>query len=485
MKNKILLLIISIFFISSSCFADGYKIKVKIKGLRDTSIYLGYHFGEKKYVTDTILLDNKGVGVFKGEKELTGGIYLIVLPSKTYFEIIIDKDQFFNIETDTSVLSSDYLRNIKISGSNENAQFYAYQIFMSDQNKKASMLRKALNRNKSDKDSTEIIKKQIEDLDKQVKDYWGKVMEDNPDGMLTAVLKALTDIDVPQAPTDETGIITDSTFRYRYYKNHYFDNINFSDRRLLRTPIFHNKLKYFFSRVVMQHPDTLIVEAKRIIEYAKADSVVFQYTLQYLFNLYNSSNIMGFDQIFVAIAESYYLAGYATWADSAFLEKISERVIKLKPNLLGQKAPNLKLPSIDGQYYTLHDIDAKATILYFWDPDCGHCKKITLKLHEYYEEVWDQNVEVYAVYTQIDKKEWEEFLNGNGLTDWINVYDPYGYSNFRTNYDIYSTPVTYILDAEKNIIAKRIDLDTAKKILEEELGIKSKSSNKENEEENH
>ncbi len=156
----------------------------------------------------------------------------------------------------------------------------------------------------------------------------------------------------------------------------------------------------------MQHPDSLIYEAKRIINNAQADSAVFQYTLQYLFNLYNSSNIMGFDQIFVAIAETYYLSGQAHWADSSFLSKIEERVIKLKPNLLGQKAPNLKLLSPDGNYYSLHDVDAKATILYFWDPDCGHCKKVTPKLHEYYQQVWDKGIEVFAVYTQIEIEEW-------------------------------------------------------------------------------
>lgn len=472
MKTILQIFILLIIYCSNT-FADGYKIKVKIDGLKDTSLYLGYHFGDKKFVTDTVIIDHKGVAVFEGDEKLGGGIYLIVLPSKTYFEIIIDKDQEFTIETDTAVLSSDYLRKIKITGSTENSQFYSYQIFMSDQNKNATKLRKALQDNKSNQDSTDIIKKQIEELDKQVKDYWKKIIEENPDGVLAAVLKALTDIEVPEAPIDENGNIIDSTFRYRYYKQHYFDNINFADKRLLKTPIFHNKLKYFFDKVVLQHPDSIVLETHRIIENARADSVVFQYTLQYLFNLYNSSNIMGFDQIFVDIAENYYLAGDATWADSSFLAKIAERVIKLKPNLIGQKAPNLKLPSYDGQYYTLDEVDAKVIILYFWDPDCGHCKKVTPKLHEYYQEVWEQGVEVYAVYTQIDKDEWQKFVEDKGMTDWINVFDPYGYSNFRTNYDIYSTPVAYILDADKNIIAKRIDLKTVKSILNNEFGIES------------
>ncbi|NOZ46516.1 MAG: redoxin domain-containing protein [Chlorobi bacterium] len=473
--KKIIALFILFSISSTFVLADGYKIKVTIDGLKDTSIYLGYHFGDKKYVTDTTRLNSKGVGIFEGNKKLDGGIYLIVLPSKTYFEIIIDKDQNFSIEADTAVFSNNYLRNIKISGSEENSQFYAYQIFMSDESKKAQDIRKLMNKEKNNADSTKILKEETDNIDKEVKDYWAKIIEKNPDGLLSAVLKALTEIDVPEAPKDENGNITDSTFRYRYYKQHYFDYIDFSDNRLLRTPVYNSKLSYFFSRVVLQHPDSIIAEAHRILEAARADSLVFQYTLQYLFNKYNSSNIMGFDEVFVDIAENYYLAGDATWADSAFLAKVAERLIKLKPNLLGQKAPNMKLPSPDGRYYNLYDIDAKAILVYFWDPDCGHCKKVIPKVHEYYEQVWDQGVEVFAVYTQIEKEKWEKFIDDNGLGDWINVYDPYGTSNFRINYDIYSTPVVYILDKDKKIIAKRIDLDTVKKILEEEMGIKPKT----------
>ena len=38
---------------------------------------------------------------------------------------------------------------------------------------------------------------------------------------------------------------------------------------------------------------------------------------------------MGFDQIFVDIAENYYLSGEAVWADSTFLAKIEEYYVFL------------------------------------------------------------------------------------------------------------------------------------------------------------
>ena len=45
---------------------------------------------------------------------------------------------------------------------------------------------------------------------------------------------------------------------------------------------------------------------------------------------------------------------------------------------------------------SLHGIDAKYTVLFMWDPDCGHCKKETPKLNDFYKNS-KHDVEVFAV----------------------------------------------------------------------------------------
>jgi len=98
MKKVGLLLMIA--FISLSISAQNYEIKVKINGISDTVVYLGHHFGEKKYVIDTTRIDSKGYAVFSGNENLNRGIYIIVMPSKnmTYFEILIADQKKFSIE---------------------------------------------------------------------------------------------------------------------------------------------------------------------------------------------------------------------------------------------------------------------------------------------------------------------------------------------------------------------------------------------------
>src|SRR3982751_4173228 len=92
--------------LSLPCFisrASGYDIKIRIVGLKDTICYLGNHYGEKQYVRDTMRVDHNGWVEFKGKEELPGGIYLVVMPNKTYFEILVTaEEQKFTIETDTN-----------------------------------------------------------------------------------------------------------------------------------------------------------------------------------------------------------------------------------------------------------------------------------------------------------------------------------------------------------------------------------------------
>ena len=52
---------------------------------------------------------------------------------------------------------------------------------------------------------------------------------------------------------------------------------------------------------------------------------------------------------------------------------------------------------------------------------------------------------------------------------WINVWDPERKSNFPVTYDIYSTPVVYVLDREHKIMIKRIGWETLPQVLDELL----------------
>jgi len=72
------------------------------------------------------------------------------------------------------------------------------------------------------------------------------------------------------------------------------------------------------------------------------------------------------------------------------------------------------------------------------------------------------------------QQQWLDFIKANHLQDWINAWDPDKSTDYRRLYDVYMTPVVYLLDEHKKIIAKKLDvkqLDTFLKHLQKKSGI--------------
>ena len=425
------------------------------------------------FVKDTIQVNEKGMGTFSGEEPLDGGIYIVYLPDKSFFDLLISDNQNFSIET----TSGDLVKSQRIVGCTESDNFLQYQRFL---NAKQSEAQKIQDKLKNFEKETPEYNKVIEELraiKKEVDNKMDITIEKNQGLFLANFLKSTKDVEVPEFDLPESIVNRDSVLqikRYQYYKTHYFDNINLNDERLLRTPVFTNKIERYFTKLIVQHPDTLFREANSIISKSD-DAKVRRYLIQYLFNMANESKIMGMDAMLVDMAEKYYLSGEADWADSTFLSNLQERVTRLKPNLIGKTAPDLKLQSIDGQTFKLSEVRASITIIIFWEPSCGHCKTEVPKLKTI---IWDKyqkdGIKIFAVYSQVEQKEWKEFIEEHDLYEWMNVYDPYQRSNFRNLYDINSTPMIFVLDENKKIIGKKIGVEQLSGFIDYQLKNRNK-----------
>ncbi|MEX1188270.1 MAG: thioredoxin-like domain-containing protein [Bacteroidia bacterium] len=434
--------------------AGGYDIKLTVKGIKNETCQLAYYFGDKQYIKDSAKADINGKLTFKGEEDLPGGIYLAVTPSRKYFEILIDKEQKFSMETDTA----DFINNMKVSGSEVNKLFYNYLKWISDKGKHMEALRAEFESAKGDDKKLEAVKEKQLTLDKEVKDYKTKFIEEHPDMLLSKIFKASWEPEIPEIPVLANGR-KDSSFAYRYYKSHYFDKLDLKDDRLIRTPVFAGKIKQYIEKLTPQIPDSINKAATYVLDMTDENSEIFKYLVYYITNTYEKSDIMGMDAVFVYMAKNYYLNGKAYWVEETQKEKIKERVAALEPCLIGKNANNISLLKPDFHPISLYNINSKYTVLYFWDPSCGHCKKVTPKLKEFYDTAAKKlGVEVMAVYIEADTTEWFKYIKENEL-GWINAADLVGKSNFRKYYDIYSTPVLYLMDRDKKIIAKRMEVD--------------------------
>ncbi len=448
---------------------EGHNVKVKVNGLRDSLCYLANYYGDKQYLKDSTKADASGNLIFKGTEKLPGGIYMIVLPGKKYFELIIDKEQHFSVETDTL----DYVKHMKVKGSTENTLFYDYLQFINARSKEIEPLRAELESVKQDKAKADEVRGRMAVIDSAVFNYKNNLETKNPDFILTKLFNVTSEVVLPEAPKNPDGT-PDSLHQFYYYKQHFFDNIDLTDSRLLYTPVFHPKLDQYFKKLTLQMPDSVIVAADFVISKIPPGTEMFKYVVWWITNSYETSNIMGMDAVFVHMAEKYYTKEKAFWADEAQLYKIQDRAKVLKPILLGKKVKNMVLTDTSNVPRALYDMKSKFTVLYFWDPDCGHCQKVTPKINDLYLEMKSKGVDVYAVCVEVEMDKWRKFIKEKDLK-FTNVADPQLRNNFRHEFDLSTTPQIFLLDENKNIIAKRIEVEVLHEILTkkfQEMGMK-------------
>ena len=450
-------ILISSAFCSTGQLKNGYEIKVNIRELQDSTVFLAYHLGDKQYIKDTINLDKEGIGVFAGEENLPQGIYMIVLPGKQYFEILVAADQYFSV----SCTFPDYFNTLKFAGSDENSAFITYQKRWIEMQRKATGINKRLENNKQNPDSLKLLSDMRKSQEESMKSYLRDVIRENDGNLLSVLVKAMLPVEIPPVVLPQGSKNPDSTkwvMNYLSNKNHFFDNIDLTDERLLRTPILQARLNTFFNNVLIQSADTINKEIDKIIDKVKDNSKIFQFVSVYLFNHFRESEIMGHDAVVVKLADDIYLSGKADWVSADFKDDLRKQVERIRPNLIGKKAQDLVMNSYKGVFVSLYDIEKEFTILYFWEPDCGHCAEATPKLKTYYDKARNQGVEIFTVCTTGERGKWEKYIEEHKL-DWINGWDPERRTNFGYYYNVETTPMIYILDRDKTIIAKKLSVD--------------------------
>ncbi len=468
---------------------NSYKIKMKINGMKDSTCYIINYLGQNRFYKDTAQFNNDGVIIFKGEEQHPGGMYTLFTGTKILFDFIINNEELIDLETDTI----DFIGNMKIKSSNENKVFFDRQKFITKKREDSQALREKLNAKETSDIEKEELNKEFTIMGQAVSAYDSNIIKTNPTLFMSVFLKLMKEPETPDYNEIENDSIK-KLMKYEYYKNHFFDDVDFSDSRINYTPFYHQKLNKYFKNVIYPMPDSIINGVDYILNKAKANDDIFQYSVQTLFNKYIKSKIMGMDAVYAHIGEKYYTYDLAFWSDSAQIEKIQEQSRKLAPLLLGKQAINLSLLDTGNNWVNMYkDVKAEYTVLVFWEASCGHCKKELPKLARYIDSVKTTvDIKVYSVSKNHDD-EWKKFIRDNNL-DFVNVAVPKevysdqqkateyirnGFTdlkslNYNTTYDIFTTPQIYLLDKDKKIIGKKLETGLLKKIIKKEEAIKKR-----------
>lgn len=448
----------------------GRNISITLTPIKNAKIYLGSFFGESMALMDSAILDENSRGVFKGNTKLTGGIYFIVSPQRSMlFQVLMDNKQQFSIVADTALKGREV-----IVGSPDNDLFKTYSTVMDDKGRRHAMAETNFVNSKTKEDSAKYRAEYIK-TDKEIKEYWNETIKKNPNSVLAFLLTAMRRPETPAIPIVNGK--ADSTYPYRYVKQHYWDDVLFNDDRLLRTPFFEPKLNEYMKTLVSPEPDSIIKEVKYFLLSARSGKEIYPYLLTKFTNKYMNPEFMGQDKVFVWLYENFYAKGDTTLLNPASRKAVTERAYSLMANQIGLPAPPLDLTDTTGRTASLYNIQAPFTVVAFWDPNCGHCKEEIPRLDSFYKAKWKgYGVAVYSVDIYNNNiPEWKHFIGEKKLGGWIHAYETTeaktageraGRINYRQAYDIQKTPTIYLLDKDKRIIAKQLSLEQFDDLIE-------------------
>lgn len=457
-----ILFVFAFALISTLTFSQaGYKLEFKVKGWKDSAVYLGHYYGENTYIKDTAQVSADGSFTFQDKTSLPQGVYMLVRKSPKganmkVLDLVIGQDQTFSIETS----SPDYVVNLKVKGDDDNRLFFENIAFNIERNKEAEPIVKVLKDSTLKEDQKKEAREGFSKINDKVIAHQKEVIAKYPTTLTARMLKAAMPVTIPDAPKKANGNI-DSTFQLKYYRQHFFDNFDLADDAMLRMPqpIYQQKLKEYLEKLFIPQPDSVNKAIDFVISKAKKNQETYKYAvLQMVFN-YQQPEIMGLDEVFVDLYDKYFKTGDMDfWTNAKMKEQMKEHADKIRSCMLGRPGANLIMQDENLQPRSMYDIKSKYTILFIFNPDCGHCREETPKLVEFYKQSKTRlNFEVFAVSTDTSMKKMRDFIK-EFKTPWITVDGPRSYLkvHFQKLYHSDTTPTIFILDDKKKIIAKKL-----------------------------
>ena len=329
-KHFILWLLLSLSFP-----ANAYRIEISNPALPHTPVFLAGYYGDRVSVVDSTQTNAAGNAVFERDDDLCTGIYTLIAPAKLSCDLLIDAGQRLRVEwTPTG--------DIRIEGDETTAAYTAYRTF----------------------ENTRPDKEQLVERRRQI-------IAQYPGTFLAAYLSALQPVEAPDA--EITGDLSQMMRTYRYYRLHFFDNMPLSDVRLLRTPLYHENVKYYFTQFVTRQTDTLIHIAYRMLELASANYETFYYVSDFLidFSLRNKE-IRDLQKLYNFISRNRDMLG--TKGEAMLPARSGNNYFHLSNETsLKNRLKNMPLTDAGGQAFDPNTTDSKYLIYYFWENDCPRC----------------------------------------------------------------------------------------------------------------
>ena len=421
--DKILLIVFLTF--APSYLMSQVKINVKVENLDENVFYLIKYKSDKSHIvidTSTFSSDYK---TFTNDVNYDEGIYIIA-DSKLnpLFEILLGKDQKFSIHVKELMDLDSY----KVKGCKETSAYF--DIYSKTTHNKLHI--KAL---ESEMEYFPDNARKIDSLRLRHNEYLESIKIKDSNSFLNTYIIFNKEIIVPQEYKGNSE---------QYIIDHYFDNIGFCDARILNTRLLKNKLDdYFNNYISKQTPEVICQKIDNLINMINSSvfgvqcsvSSIRDYVLWYLYSKYFDPGNTENELVYIHFVDNYFSRLEIENLTENIRKEIIKRADILRNITIGKAAPTFSFTDDNGDTICLDDIKSKYTVLLFYKPECQKCirDKRILGLIE------KRRNDLTVLEINISED------NHNKVSH-----------DIVEKYDIMTTPTIYLLNENKEIIAKHI-----------------------------
>jgi thiol-disulfide isomerase/thioredoxin len=437
------------------------EITATIEGLANASTKIVGTFGDQNYIADTAIIDSKGQFILT--KELPMGWYMALLPGNLSFQFLVGKETQFKI----TGKSSDLLNTLQAEGSIDNVLLYDNLRFQDKLDKKYQLLAEQLKKTAPNSAEYMAVKKEIDQNLNERKVKLQELKAQHPSTFFTNFKMAGQNPDVVDVRKPNGDL--DTARQVQLYRRGLWENINFADESLLRTPVVANKLRRYLKELTPQNPDSLIVASDWLLQKSLPHKEYFKFFANNIALTFQNgkTTVMDGEAVMVYVIQKYFTPERAFWSNKEELEKIQKQAWELEASLMGKKGPDVTAPDINGQLKSLYGITTPITVIFMFSPDCEHCREQAPEVEKLAKKWKDKGVTFFGIGVNTNQEEWSQYIRKTNFS-FTNVFDP-TYRAIYAKYYVDNTPELYVLDKNKTIVAKNLNANQLETIFEREL----------------
>ena len=462
--NMIKILTFVTFSFSTLCAQKTTQFNVKIGGFTEGStVKLLGSFVDQNYLADTAKLAADGSTSFSNAAGFKEGLYYLLLPDETNIQFLIASgENNFTIKTTKANLSL----GLQAEGSVENTLFFDNLRFQSALEAKFNALNQQLRTAAPQTPQYQDLKNKQQALLDERDARLADIKRQYPNALYTKFKIAGQNPKIRFSFRPDGSL--DSTLTMFNFQRDWWNDYDFTDLRLTRTPVFFNKMKKFIQDYTVQRPDSLVSAADFLIDKTLVNKELFNITASWIAAQYKpgQTKLMDGEAVYSHLILKYFTPDRVTDITPADLEATRKKAQDMRLSLLGLTGQNVWGKDKNGVKRSLYDLTSDFKIVYIYNPDCEHCQAETPKLRAFYDKWKSRGVEIFSIVTNPkDRAEWLNFQQKYGV-NWTDVYDPALESKFHEKYYIDITPELYLLDKDFRIIAKNLKPDQLPEMLE-------------------